>query len=268
MPSLSYKELMIPPNNSETTVDHLLNGRVALEQPRDGYRVAIDPVFLAAAVPAKSHDKILELGVGTGAAALCLLTRIPEIMVTGIEIDGEMARLARRNADRNGVMQKLHIILGDVLSPPPELRSGFDHVMMNPPYLADQKFSVSPSANKTQAHHEGEADLAAFMEMGMSCLRPGGTLTIIHRADRQAEILSLLSTAVPEIKMGEVVVYPLWPGLKPDGTPKEAKRILVQATRDSLVPFRLAVGLVLHAPQGGYTAQAEAILRGGSALLL
>ena len=69
---------MIPPNNSGTTVDHLLNGRVALEQPRDGYRVAIDPVFLAAAVPAKSGNKILELGVGTGAAALCLLARIPE----------------------------------------------------------------------------------------------------------------------------------------------------------------------------------------------
>lgn len=259
---------MIPPNNSGTTVDHLLNGRVALEQPRDGYRVAIDPVFLAAAVPAKSGNKILELGVGTGAAALCLLARIPELMITGIEIDAEMALLARQNADRNDVSQKLQIMLGDILSPPAGLRGGFDHVMMNPPYLADKKFSVSPSANKTQAHHEGEADLAAFMEMGMSCLAPGGTLTIIHRADRQAEILSLLAAPTPGIKMGSVVVYPMWPGLKPDGTPKEAKRILVQAVRDSPVPFRLSAGLVLHGPQGGYTPQAKAILRGGSALLL
>lgn len=259
---------MIPPNNSDTTVDHLLNGRIALEQPRDGYRVAIDPVFLAAAVPAKSGEKILELGVGTGAAALCLLSRLPESMVTGIEIDPDMARLAQQNADRNGVAAKLQIILGDILSPPIELRGGFDHVMMNPPYLADKKFSVSPSANKIQAHHEGEADLAAFIEMGIRHLIAGGTLTIIHRADRQAEILSLLAGSTTGIKMGGVVVYPLWSGLKPDGTPKEAKRILVQAVRDSLVPFRLAAGLVLHGPHGGYTSQAEAILRGGSALLL
>jgi tRNA1(Val) A37 N6-methylase TrmN6 len=258
--------MVIPLNNSDTTLDHLLNGQVALEQPRDGYRVAIDPVFLAAAVPAKPHDKILELGLGTGAAALCLLSRVPEAYITGIEIDDEMARLAKQNADRNDVAQKLHIIVGNILSPPTELRGGFDHVMMNPPYLEDKKFSVSPSLKKTQAHHEGEADLAAFVKIGAKYLASGGTLTLIHRADRRAEILSLLS--VVEIKMGGIVVYPLWPGLKPDGTPKEAKRILVQASRDSQVPFRLAAGLVLHNPQGGYTSEAEAILRGGSALLL
>lgn len=266
MPSLSYKEMVIPLNNSDTTIDHLLNGQVALEQPRDGYRVAIDPVFLAAAIPAKPHEKILELGLGTGAAALCLLSRIPEVWITGIEIDAEMARLAKQNADRNGVAQKLHIIVGDILSRPAELQGGFNHVMMNPPYLEDKKFSISPSSKKAQAHHEGKADLAAFVKMGVSQLVSGGTLTVIHRADRREEILSLLSLA--EIKMGGIVVCPLWPGLKPDGTLKEAKRILVQASRDSQVPFRLAAGLVLHNPQGGYTPEAEAILRGRSPLLL
>jgi len=264
--SLSDKERVIPLNNSDTTLDHLLNGQVALEQPRDGYRVAIDPVFLAAAIPAKPYDKILELGLGTGAAALCLLSRIPEVRVTGIEIDDEMARLARRNADRNNVAQKLSIIVDDILSPPAELQSEFDHVMMNPPYLENKKFSVSPSRKKTQAHHEGEADLAAFIKMGVRYLVSGGTLTVIHRADRRTEILSLLSSS--EVKMGGIVVYPLWSGSKSDGTLKEAKRILVQASQDSQMPLRIAAGLVLHNPHGGYTSEAEAILRGRSALLL
>ena len=55
---------------------------------------------LAAAVPAKPHDKILELGLGTGRRPFCLLSRILEAQVTGIEIDAEMARLAKQNADR------------------------------------------------------------------------------------------------------------------------------------------------------------------------
>ena len=91
-----------------------------------------------------------------------------------------------------------------------ELRGEFDHVMMNPPYWED-KVSISPSLKKTQAHHEGKADLAAFCENGCGTSVSGGTLTVIHRADRRAEILSLLSK--PD-KNGGIVVYPLWPGLK------------------------------------------------------
>ena len=58
------------------TEDKLLDGRVTLLQPRKGYRVAIDPVLLAAAVPARLGDHVLDLGSGTGAASLCLAARL------------------------------------------------------------------------------------------------------------------------------------------------------------------------------------------------
>ena len=65
------------------TEDKLLDGRVTFLQPRHGYRVAIDPVLLAAAVPARSGDRILDLGSGTGAASLCLAARLQDVHVTG-----------------------------------------------------------------------------------------------------------------------------------------------------------------------------------------
>ncbi|MEL6264223.1 MAG: methyltransferase, partial [Pseudomonadota bacterium] len=59
------------------THDRLLGGRVGLTQPRQGYRAATDPVLLAAAVPAAAGETVLELGIGAGAAVLCLAARVP-----------------------------------------------------------------------------------------------------------------------------------------------------------------------------------------------
>src|SRR5699024_3864815 len=126
----------VPPGPScaETSECCLLGGRVRLLQPAQGYRVAIDPVLLAAAVPARPGEKLLELGCGSGAASLCLLARVEGVDVTGLELNRELAELARRNAALNG--PKLTVIEGNLLVPPGELAGDFDQVFMNPPYLA------------------------------------------------------------------------------------------------------------------------------------
>ena len=82
-----------------------------------------------------------------------------------------------------------------------------------------------------------------------------GTLTLVHRADRLADVLAAL-----EGRAGEVVIFPLWP--RNDGS--AAKRIIVRARRGTAAPLRLARGLTLHEPDGGYTEEADRILRGGS----
>ena len=74
--------------------DGLLGGRLRLRQPTAGYRVAIDPVFLAAAVPAGPRDTVLDIGCGVGAAALCLAARVPGCRVTGIDVQRDLISLA------------------------------------------------------------------------------------------------------------------------------------------------------------------------------
>ena len=65
------------------TEDRILGGRVLLRQPAQGYRVAIDPVLLAAAAPARAGDLVLDVGCGVGAAALCLAARVPGVRAVG-----------------------------------------------------------------------------------------------------------------------------------------------------------------------------------------
>ena len=59
-------------------MDSLLGGQVALWQPADGYRVAIDTVLLAAAVRVGPGARVLELGSGVGAASLCVANRVAD----------------------------------------------------------------------------------------------------------------------------------------------------------------------------------------------
>ena len=59
------------------TDGHLLGGRVSYAQPREGFRSGIEPVLLAAAIPARPGEHVLEGGSGAGAALLCLAARVP-----------------------------------------------------------------------------------------------------------------------------------------------------------------------------------------------
>ena len=92
----------------------------------------------------------------------------------------------------------------------------------------------------------------------MVMVREKGTVTFIHRADRIDALLGQIAG-----RAGEVVVFPLWPGM---GRP--ASRILVRARKQIAAPARLSPGLVLHEAGGRFTAEAEAVLRGGEALVL
>lgn len=241
------------------TEDALLDGRVRLLQPRQGYRVAVDPVLLAAAVPARPGEKVLDIGCGVGAATLCLAARVPGLQVDGLELQPLNAELARRNADLSGLSDRVAIHQGD-LARPPEALAGrrFDRVMMNPPFHRAGRHTPSPSAHKAVSHGEGEAELADWVQAALRLLSARGTLTLIHTAERLDRIMALL-----EGRFGGIAILPLWPRA---GEP--ARRVLVHARRNVKSPSLLLPGLVLHGEGQGYTAAAEAVLRGGAAIAM
>ncbi|TAN63461.1 MAG: methyltransferase domain-containing protein [Magnetospirillum sp.] len=240
----------------EITEDHLLGGRVRLCQPAAGYRAAIDPVMLAATVAAGAGDRVLDLGCGVGAAALCLLSRLPEVRVTGVELQPELARLARLNAEANGRGGSFAVIEGSVAALPAGL-GGFDHVMTNPPFHQAERGTAPSGSIKATANVEGEVDLVQWLKAAVRMLRPKGQLAIIHRADRLADLLAALRGR----GVGAIRILPLWPRV---GRP--AGRVIVLARKGSRAPLDLLPGLVLHGDDGGYTEAAEAVLRSAQGL--
>ena len=242
----------------EVSEDSLLDGAVRLRQPVNGYRVAIDPVLLAAAVPARPGERILDAGTGTGAAAMCLAHRVPGTTILGIEVQPALAALARDNAAVNGFATRLEVIEGDVASPRRPASPAFDHVMANPPFRQAGRATRPAAAERAMAHHEAGATLRDWSRYCFSRVRGRGTVTFIYAASRLAELLVEMAAAAPAID-----VLPLWPR---QGRP--AKRVIVQARPGVAGELRLLPGLVLHQADGAYTAGAQALLRRGSALEL
>lgn len=246
-------------DQAATSEDTLLGGRVRLRQPVTGYRVAIDPVLLAAAVPAGADDAVLDIGCGVGAAALCLAARVPGVRIAGIDAQRDLVRLANDNILLNDCAGRVSAVVGDLLRPPPRLEPGtFSHVMANPPFLERGQATPSPDPGKAEAQLEGEADFAAWVRFALAMLRAKGSFTFIHRADRLEHLLAQLAG-----RAGDIVVFPLWPGVG-----KPARRVVVRARKGVATPTRLLPGLVLHEADGRFTEAAEAVLRQAAALPL
>lgn len=239
------------------TEDFLLGGRILVRQPREGYRVAIDPIFLAASIHAVPGHTVLDVGAGVGAASLCLTTRCPDIKVTAVELLREHVRYAVDNVNLNHLRDRVEVLHGDLLHPPPRLAAGtFTHVMANPPYLEAARGRVSTNPIKATANHEGNADLDQWAKFCLLMVKPKGTVTFVHRADRLPEILSYFLG-----KLGDIVVYPLWPGKN-----KAAKRVLVTGVKNSHGAFKFMPGMILHQEDGKFTSDADAILRNAHGL--
>lgn len=241
---------------SSASTDAFLGGRLRLFQPAEGYRAAIDPVLLAAAVPAAPGERLLELGLGSGAACLCLLRRVAGCRVTGLELQPGLVELARRNAEVNGLAERLEVVEGDLRRLPAALGRGYDRVFANPPFHGAE--SPAPAVQRAAAHHSATGELRDWAAAALRCLRPAGTMTFIVRSERLPELLAALEGGA-----GDFRVLPLWP--KP-GRP--AKRLLLQARKGARAPFVLLPGMLLHEPSGRFTLAAEAVLRDAAALSL
>jgi len=245
-----------------TSTDDFLGGRIVVIQPRRGHRAGSDAVFLAASVPARAVERVLDVGAGMGVAGLCLLARVPGIEVTAVEIDAGLCALAAKNAARNGFAESFTVINADVTSPGKTLkaagleRESYDHLIANPPFHAEGAVRPAPDGARAAAHVMGGEGLAAWVRFFAAMAAPNALLTLIHRPDCLGELLELLDG-----RFGGIAVFPLYPKR---GEP--ATRIIVQAKKGSRAGLTLLPGLVLHGEDGRYTEEAEAVLRGGEAL--
>ena len=237
----------------DITEGHLLGGRVRYAQPRDGFRSGIEPVLLAAAVPARPGQRVLEVGSGAGAALLCLAARVAGISGLGVERDPALVAIAARNAGENG-WPELGFLEADIAAAPDLGR--FDHAFANPPYHAAGGTGSPDSAR--DASRRAPPGLFAVWAAAMGRrLRPRGTLTWIVAA----AVLPACIAALTEAGCAPAALVPLWPRVG-----QAAKLVLLRGVKGGRGGFRVLPGMVLHEAAGGFTPAAEAILRDGGAL--
>jgi tRNA1(Val) A37 N6-methylase TrmN6 len=251
-----------PENALDATEDAVLGGRLVLRQPRHGHRVGHDAILLAAATLAEAGEHAVDFGAGVGGAGLALAARVPGLAVTLAEIDPALTALAGDNIGRNGFADRVRAVMLDVTAgaraftaaalPP----GSAERVLMNPPFNDPSTSRASPDPGRRRAHVS--AGLAPWLRSAARLLTPGGTVTLIWRADGLADVLAALARG-----FGAVTVQPVHP--RPAAP---AIRVLVRAVKGSRAPLTLLPGLVLAGADGRPSEEAEAVLRDGAALPL
>lgn len=245
------------------TKDAFLGGRVTLLQPEKGHRAGLDAALLQAVVPTDASGLLVDLGAGVGTVAFSAAARARHLHAVALERDPDLAALGRQalslpeNAD---FAPRVRFVTADVASPndardDPGERSA-DWVLMNPPFDTPDRGRPSPNARRQAAHMGDQALLPAWCATAAMLLRPGGRLGLIHRPKALPAVLEALSGA-----FGGVRVLPTHPSAN-----APAGRVIVVAERASRSPFSLRAGLVLHGDGGGWTPEADAILRGEATL--
>ena len=241
------------------SVDTVLDGALKIIQPVAGYRVAIDPILLAASVDIAPNMNILDVGCGVGTVGLSVLTRaqknnVPVQNLTGVDSQKRLIEIAADNLALNGFDAVGRYVCADIASPGDVFGdSKFDRIATNPPYLDAASADPSPDAIKAASNVESTADLAVWIQFCARMLKPKGILTMIHRADRMAEICHRLVAS----GFNQITILPLLPK-----SGEMAKRILIQATAAKTAKTILHPGFVLHNADGGYTDAAQQILAG------
>lgn len=235
---------------------HVLDHKVRLLQAKDGFHTGLDSVFVAAACRAGSKSRVLDMGTGVGGAAFCLLWRVPDSWITGVDIQQSHVDLAMANIALNNAQGRADFVCSDIREYQSPER--FDHVICNPPYLDAGSYTPSPAKERATAlgHMDESIDVKGWIDAGYHNVKSGGTLTMIHRADYIDKIIQGLGK-----RFGAIEIIPLYPRAG-----HEAKRVIVRAIKDRKTPARLHAGVVLHEADGVYTKAAEAILRDGAAI--
>jgi tRNA1(Val) A37 N6-methylase TrmN6 len=244
----------------DVTRDQFLGGQLLICQPRDGYRAGVDPVLLAASVPAKAGQSVLELGCGVGVGVLALGRRVAGLDLTGLEIQPDYAEMARENAAYNGL--SLTVVTGDLEHMPTPLRSkSFDHVIANPPYFDRQKSTPARDNGRERAMGE-QTELGHWVGQAAKRLAPRGHAHFIFRSERLIDLLA----AIPPT-CGSVVITPIVPRMG-----KDATLVIVHFRKSGRAAPRIESPLIMHKGEvhvsdaKDYTECIENVLRQGHAL--
>ena len=230
---------------------YVLNKRLKLLHSEKGFKTSIDSVLLAASCPAQAGDHILDMGCGVGGAGLCVLSRVQGVKLTGVEIQADHVELAQKNAIANMMQGRAEFVASDIRDYAQE--KAFHHIICNPPYLEAGAHLRSPSEEKATAMGHEDADLTVkdWVDAAHFCLKSNGSLSMIHRADRIDKIILALGK-----RFGSVEIIPFWPKVG-----ENAKRVIVRCVKDRKSPATMHAGITLHNEDGGYTTEAENILR-------
>jgi tRNA1Val (adenine37-N6)-methyltransferase len=238
--------------SSSETRDTILGGRLALIQPKHGYRFSVEAILLGRFARAGRRERVLELGAGCGVISIMLASLYRPREVVAIEIQPELAEMIARNATMND-LESVRAICADlrqkkIIGVEP---ASFDLIVANPPYRATSTGRENPDRSRRLARSESSATLADFVRAARRYARHGARIAFVFTARRSAELISTMRAKKLEPKRIRFVHPRI-------GMP--ASVMMIEARVGGGIETAIEPPLILYDSPGIYTIEARAIL--------
>lgn len=235
------------------TIDDILGRRLRILQKERGYRFSIDSLLLAHFVQVKKGDSVADLGTGGGIILLLLSHRSICERMAGVEIQEELADMARRSIKINGLEKGIEVLSGDIRQIKTFLEpQAFDVVIFNPPYRKLNSGRINPDQEKAVARHEIKGTLGDFLLAAKHIVKESGCVYIIYPATRMAELF---------FRMRDCDIEPRRLRMVHSGRSSRAEFVLMEGKRGGGEELKVSEPLFIYEENGRYTGETENIFR-------
>lgn len=226
-------------------LDDLQRSRLKIIQNTEKFCFGMDAVLLAGFAGAHQGDRCLDLGTGNGIIPLLLSAKTQAEHIIGLEIQPEIADMARRSVALNHLEKKIEIITGDIREADGIFAPASFHVITsNPPYMTWHHGLQNPDDAKAIARHEMLCTFEDVAQAAEHLLMPGGHFYLVHRPFRLAEIITTLVAHHLEPKRMRLV-YPY--------VDREPNMVLLECVRGARPRITVEKPLIVYKAPGQYT---------------
>ena len=239
-------------NSEVEVIEDLQYKEFKIIQQRNGFKFGVDAVLCAyySEHLIKPGDKVLDLGTGTGIISILLAARTDAAEITGVEIQKEIADMARRSVALNDIETRVSIVVEDIANISAFGSNLYDHVVSNPPYKKTGSGIVNPTDKKAISRHEVLCNLEDVVALASKVLKQYGTFTMVHRPERICDIMELLRKYKLEPKSMRMV-YP-----SPDKAPS---MVLIRSVKNAKPFLKAEPPLFIFNSAGNYTDEIDSI---------
>ena len=173
-------------------IEDLQDKGLKIIQASDTYRFSVDSILLLDFIRLKNYEKIIDLGTGSGIIPLLLFGKRKGLTIYGIEIQEDLADMARRSVELNKLQNSITIIQEDFRNLKNIFKNQqFNVLVSNPPYISVGQGKINPSNSKAIARHEIKGDLEDIISVSNYLLKDKGRIYLIYRS---AKLIKLIIT--------------------------------------------------------------------------
>ena len=226
-------------------LDDLQRNGFQIIQKTDGFCFGMDAILLSGFASVRKGEKALDLGTGTGIIPILLKAKTEGEHFSALEIQEEMADMARRSVAANHLEKDITVVTGDIKEASRIFgAASFDVVTSNPPYMNDAHGLKNPDLPKAIARHEVLCTLDDVTRESAKVLKPGGRFYMVHRPHRLVEIITALTKYRLEPKRMKMV-HPY--------VDREANMVLIEAVRGGRSMIKVEAPVIVYKEPGVYT---------------